>query len=214
VSIENLKRTFDLANEFDISVGRGAYRKYNRIMCKLAEKCGTTPRIASAVFAALSPNNDYHGNLRDTHTVLMASKQNLFSDEFKVSTYGNNKRKALYIADGADPLDQIRAKKTRNFFLNVDNPIDREPVTIDGHMINIWRGWRERLVGLRSTPALYDEIADGVRRTAAGLDLIPCELQAILWITWRRIHGIKTSQQMELWDAELLAARCGYHPVD
>ena len=203
------------ATDFDIIAGRSAYPKYNRIMCRIADRCQTTPRTASAVFAALSPNNDYHGNLRDTNTVLLASKNMMFSEQFKVSTYGNNKRKALSIAYGAEPLNEIRAKKTRNFFKNVYNPADKEPVTVDGHMINIWQGWRQNLVGLISSPALYDTIADGVRDLAGTVGMIPCELQAVLWITWRRrLHGIQTSQQLEMWDVELLAARCGYHPVE
>ena len=202
------------ATDFDIIAGRAAYPKYNRIMCRIADKCQTTPKIASAVFAALSPNNDYHGNLRDAFNLLQARAQGREIHEFKVSTYGQNKRKAWMIAHGADPLDLIRAKKTRNFFQNVSDPSDRRPVTIDGHMINIWRGYRTNLVGLRSQPSLYDEVATGVRELADGLDFVPCELQAILWMTWRRIHGIRTSQQIEFWDVELLAARLGYHPVE
>ena len=214
MSLENLKRTFDQATPFDVTAGRAAYRKYNRIMHKLAEKCQATPRTAAAaVFAALSPNNDYHGNLRDAHNLLLACHRRLRLDEFKVSTYGHNKLKAWCIANGADPLELIRAKKTRNFFKNVSDPADKDPVTVDGHMINVWRGRRESLVGLKSTGALYDQVADGIRGLADSVNFIPCELQAVLWLTWRRLHGIHTSRQLELWDVELLAARCGYHPV-
>lgn len=195
----------------DFTVGLNAYPKYNQIMHRLAEHCHTTPKIAAAVFAALSPNNDYHGNLRDAHTLLLAAHRGRALEAFSVSTYGQNKRKAWRIVHGADPLELIVAKKTRNFFLNVDNPHDPVPVTVDGHMVNIWRCKRESLVGLRFPRDLYDVIADGVRTLAAAHGLVPCQAQSILWITWRRIHHIKPATQMEFWDPDLLAARLGFH---
>ncbi len=88
-------------------------------MAGLANQCGTTTRIASAVFSALSPNNDYHGNLSDAHALLDAKRKSLTIDDFTVHTYGQNKRKAWRIAHGEEPLDLIVANKTRNFFLNI-----------------------------------------------------------------------------------------------
>lgn len=212
MSVDNLKRTLDRASPFEIEAGLDSYRKYNRIMAALAAKTGHTPRIASAVFAALSPNNDYHGNLRDTHTLLNAARCGANIDDFSVSTYGNNKRKAWRIVHGEDPLELIVAKKTRSFFLNIADPNDPEPVTVDGHMYNVWRCQRENLVGLRWRTKHYDEIAEGVRELAARCRFVPCQLQGILWITWRRIHGIKSTTQLSFWDEDFLAARLGLHP--
>lgn len=203
----------DIATGNDITLGVEAFPKYNRIMSKLADHCGTTTRTAAAVFSALSPNNDYHGNLRDAHTLLKAHKQGKSIDQFSVSTYGHNKRKAWMIVNGIDPLKLIIAKKTRNFFLNITDPNDPQPVTIDGHMVNIWRGKRENLVGLKFPHSLYDVVADGVRLVAQERGLIPCQVQGILWMTWRRMYGIKTSDQLELWDPDIIAARLGFHQV-
>lgn len=183
-------------------------------MHRLAEHCGTTPRISSAVFAALSPNNDYHGNLRDAFKLLSAKRVGHDLSAFTVSTYGQNKAKAWRIAGGHEPLDLIVANKTRNFFLNVYNPDDPHPVTIDGHLLNAWRGKREGLVGLHFPPKLYQTVAVDVRNLAAKEDMLPCQLQAILWVTWRRIHGILSTQQLEFWDADMLAARLGFQPVE
>jgi hypothetical protein len=85
-------------------------------------------------------------------------------------------------------------------------------VTVDGHMVNIWRGKRERLIGLRSNLKLHYEVADGVRALARDYGCIPNQMQGILWITWRRVHGILTTNQHEFWDADYLAARLGFHP--
>lgn len=213
VSVDNLKRIFEQATEHDLSIGLDAFPKYNRIMVKLADHCGTTPRIASAVFSALSPNNDYHGNLRDANTLLRAARAGKTLEDFAVSTYGQNKRKAWRIAHGEDPLDLIVAKKTRSFFQNIYDPSDPVPVTVDGHMVNVWRCKRENLVGLSFPKSLYDVVADGVRTVAQEQGLVPCQVQSIIWMTWRRLHGIKSPAQMELWDADIIAARLGFHPV-
>src|SRR3546814_13797099 len=53
-----------------------------------------TTLFRSAGFAALSPNNDYHGNLRDTDRVLSAARAGQSINDFKVSTYGNKDRKS------------------------------------------------------------------------------------------------------------------------
>lgn len=212
MSVDNLKRVFDQATAHEIEIGLDAYATYNRIMVKLAQHCATTPCVASAVFSALSPNNDYHGNLRDTHTLLTAAMRGRALEDFTVSTYGQNKRKAWRIAHGEDPLKLIVAKKTRSFFLNVHDPQNPEPVTVDGHMVNVWRCQRVNLVGLRFPHSLYDEVADGVRTLAQSTRLVPCQVQAIVWTVWRRMHWIKPTHQLEFWDVELLAARLGYHP--
>lgn len=211
VSVDNLKRTLDRATSFDIEAGLASFCRYHRIVTLIAAKTGHTPRIAAGVFAALSPNNDYHGNLRDTHTLMKAAKSGQNLTDFSVSTYGPNKRKAWAIAHGEDPLDLIVAKKTRSFFLNIDNPDDPVPVTIDGHMYNIWRCQRENLVGLRWRVKNYDQIADDVRALAQECKMVPCQMQGVLWITWRRIHRIKTSDQLTFWDEDLAAARLGLH---
>jgi hypothetical protein len=210
VSVDNLRHTLEKATPHDTQLGLESFFKYNRIVALVGARTGFSVRVAAAVFSALSPNNDYWGNLRDAHALLAAARDGLGIDAFTVSTYGNNKRKAWQIAHGAEPLELIVAKKTRSFFLNVADPTDPEPVTIDGHMVNIWKCKRENLVGLRwDDKKHYDVIAEDVRVLARERGVIPSQMQGILWLTWRRIHGIKTDSQLTFWDEDLLAARLG-----
>lgn len=211
VSVDKLRTVLDQALPSDVAAGLDSYRKYNRIMVKLGAHCGTTTKIAAAVFAALSPNNDYHGNLRDAHKLLAAHRKGTPYAEFTVSTYGQNKLKAWRIVNGEDPLALITANKTRSFFQNISDPEDVVPVTIDGHMLNMWRGRRENLVGLSFPTKLYAQVAEDARILAREHQMIPCQMQGVLWLTWRRLHGIRSTQQQELWDADLLAARLGFH---
>jgi len=211
MSVDNLRKIAALAPEPLIQEAAGAYPKYQRLTAQIARKHGFSPRTGAAVFAALSPNNNYHGNLRDTDTLLRSVAAGLTAEQFTVHTYGNNnKRKAWTIAQGAEPLDLIVAKKTRNFFLNVNDPTDPLPVTIDGHMVNCWRGTRANLVGLRGVTRDYDRVAEGVRQVAAERKLLPCQMQAVLWITWKKLHWIRSSPQQEFWDPDYLAAQLGF----
>jgi hypothetical protein len=213
MSVEHLRQVAAQATPYERHVALNSYFKYRQMVTDIAQKHGFSPRTGAAVFAALSPNNDYHGNLRDCHNLLQAAAQGCSMKSFGVSTYGPNKRKAWAIASGTDPFELITARKTRNFFLNIDNPLNPEPVTVDGHLFNCWRAERTSLVGLRHSARQYDEVAQGVRELAREEGILPCQMQGLLWITHRRIHRILTSGQSEFWDPDYLAARLGFHPT-
>lgn len=212
MSIENIKRVMDQALEGDLDIALESWWKYKALTTEIAWRHKFPAHIGAAVFAALSPNNDYYGNLRDTDRLLAAARAGLTIDQFKVSTYGNNKRKAWAIAQGTDPLTLIVFKKIRNFYLNVRDPDDPVPVTVDGHVHNIWTGKRIRLTeaAQKLKPQLYDVIAEDIRAVAAETKMLPNQVQAIIWTVWRRIHNIRASTQAGLWDLEALAANLGF----
>jgi hypothetical protein len=212
-SLENLYRVYRQSNGHDWAVARESYPKYQRLTFAIAQKYGFAGHIGAAVFAALSPNNDYLGNLRDTDRVLKAAGEGRDIDSFKVSTYGNNKRKAWQIASGADPLDMIIAKKTRNFYLNIKDPNDPQPCTIDGHMYWIWMGRRGTMDEANVNGSNYEVIAECVRELARREGIVTSLGQAILWQTWKRIHNVLYDGQIHLWDREVLQAGLGWEMV-
>ena len=216
---QNLVTIWELADARDVEAAVASYPKYQQLTTEIAAKHGFTPIVGAAVFAALSPNNDYWGNLRDCDTLLAAARNGKGLDEFAVSTYGNNKRKAWSIAQGTNPESLIVALKTKNFFHNIADPKNPRWVTIDGHMHNIWFGRRSPIQSknpnvrvVKVDGKLYQAIAEGVKAFAREKELIPCEMQGVLWITWRRIHGIRTPAQKELWDRDFIEARLGFIP--
>lgn len=215
--MQNLRTVYDFASKEDIKIAEVAWIKMNRLTADMAEKHGFAPRIGAAVFAALSPNNNFKGNLRDTNRLLFCAKAGIEIDDFKVSTYGNNKRKAWAIAHGAEPLDLIIFPKTRSFFLNVHTPDDPYPVTVDGHIANCWRGQRITLKGaaIKMNAALYEEIAADVRSLGQEKGVVPNIMQGVLWYSWKRMHRILYYQeQIEFWDQEAIAAGLGYIAVE
>jgi hypothetical protein len=213
--MQNLCKVFEAADKTDIKIAEVAWIKMNRLTSEIAEKHGFAPRIGAAVFAALSPNNDFKGNLRDTDRLLASARNGLRIDDFKVSTYGNNKRKAWRIANGEEPLDLIVFPKTRNFFINVHTPEDCFAVTVDGHIFNAWRGERISLKGaaMKMNASIYETVATDIRALGKEKGIVPNVVQGILWYAWKRMHRILYYQeQEEFWDQEAIAAGLGYIP--
>lgn len=204
----NLELVVEQATEADKAEGMLAWRRYYRLLKSIGDRTGHSASVATGVFAALSPNNDYLGNLRDTVRLLRAHQRGLSAEQVKVSTYHANKHKAWDIACGAHPLAKLRAPKTRSFFLNISNPDDAYPVTVDGHIFNAWAGVRVPLVATpsRGRKAHYDVVAEDVRTLARAHGLLGNQMQAIIWFCWRRTHRIKTDNQLELLPADELIA--------
>lgn len=202
MSAENLYRTYEKAIPSEREEAIASYHRYHLICSTIAQRHGYPVAVACAVFSALSPNNEYHGNIRDLELVLVNERAGNGIDDFRVQTYGQNKRKAWAIAKGGSIPELIVARKTWSFFNNVFTPDSPDHVTVDGHMYWCWagragtvKGLRGRVrtaSGLQGTPSLggklYAEIAGDVKGLAFALGLVPCQLQAILWITWKRIH--------------------------
>jgi hypothetical protein len=213
---ENLERVMDQANRWDIETAEKAWFRYQKIVSQIAFTHGRSMVVGAAVFAALSPNNDYLGNLRDTARLLAAYRQGLTVDDFGVSTYHNNKRKAWRIAQGENPLDLIVFPKTRSFFLNIVDPSNPDPVTVDGHIFNAWTGVRIPLVSAaqKLRHGLYDTVAEDIRQIGAERRMIPNVVQGIVWYAWKRLHRIKHSDQLEFWPMDYVVAGLGFERDD
>jgi hypothetical protein len=208
----NLLNVMDQATPWDIELAHESWFRYRRIVGGIAAKHGYSASTGAAVFAALSPNNDYLGNLRDTNRLLASARAGMNLEDFKVSTYGNNKRKAWRIAHGEKPLDLLVFPKTRSFYLNIMNPEDPQPVTVDGHIFNAWTGVRISLASAaqKLRAGFYDAVAEDIRQIGAEQSLIPNVVQGIVWFSWKRMHRILYSRQLEFWSSDYIAAGLGF----
>jgi hypothetical protein len=214
MSRENLEKVMATATEADWNIAKQAWFRYQRITSTIAKKHGFAPCIGAAVFSALSPNSDYLGNIRDTNRLLEAAGAGNGIDDFKVSSYGNNKRKAWRIAHGEDPLDLIVFNKTRNFFLNIMEPLDPVPVTVDGHILNAWFGQRLRLsdANMRLRNGCYEQVADDIRRMGSDHKVLPNVVQGVVWYAWKRMHRIRHTAQLCFWADDAFVAGLGFEP--
>lgn len=199
MSFENIKAVFDQADEIDAREGANAYKNYNLMMRRISEKTLIPLDRVCAVFAALSPNNDYLGNLRSTLSVIEGWKYNFLPETVTVTTYRACVKRAYTYLGGVDFLDTAKGPKIRNFYQNLLYPYDPEPVTIDGHMVSVWFGKRYLLRdSARRKDWKYDTIADAVRKLAVQQGMRANQVQAICWFTWKRLNKIKFESQFDL----------------
>ena len=211
--MRNFMRIMKQSRPHEKIEGYQAFDRLNVIAKGIAEEYGKSVKIGAAIFSTLSPNNDMKGNIRDVRRVLKASTNGLPSTSFKVSTYTMHKVKALKIANGElDPDKAFKYPKTYNFYHNILDPSEPTFVTIDGHVLNAWKFQRKNLSGNGMNRTTYDQVANDIRKLAHSMDLKAHQLQGCLWFTWRRIHSIKTTSQLEMWDPDYVTAGLGFHP--
>ncbi len=85
----------------------------------------------------------------------------------------------------------LKGPKTRAFYECLCNPQDPHWVCVDRHAYCVWLGRRLTTTSqLKMTPKLLHVVAVDYRLTAKLTGLLPSQLQAITWVTWRRIHDV------------------------
>jgi hypothetical protein len=196
-----------------------SYYRYHALLRTIAERHDVPIDITVAVFSSLSPNNNYIQNLRDTETLLVNEKAGNEIHSFKVFTYHPNKNKAWAIATRVlRPDDAFITLKTWNFYNNVLHPSSEDFVTVDGHMFWAWRGvpgsvkaWRKtqrrkKVAKFDVSTDTYIEIAEDIAGLARAVGLLPNQFQAILWITWKRIHAKHYVYQPDFFPKDYVAA--------
>jgi hypothetical protein len=183
----NILRMFDMATMDEIYLGCEWYAEANRQAQTICANTGYNLAAVCGIIAALSPRNKWSRNIEDVRNLLA-------DDNAKVSTFHRNKAKAAEIKSLLNPsfdqvLDIIKGDKVCSFYANILNPNLPDIVTVDSHAIGVWLG--SRATGQSAKGDAYQTIQQAYIDTANGLGLIPCQLQAITWLTYRRINNIK-----------------------
>lgn len=199
--MSNFLRLFEQSQPWEVETGFHYYdRQREKIRYAGRDHTLSTGQLVGA-FAALSPNSSESNNYQALRTCLAIVSGEL-PESARVIGYTPNKVKALKILRGGLPLDILGGRKVRAFFHNTMNPNDGDVLTIDGHMYNIWTNQRRRLKAERrpgrdkaeTVPhigqKLYESISDELRASARHAGMKGPRFQAVLWITWKRVHNI------------------------
>ena len=189
-----------LASQADLAAGIEWYARAERLGHRLADEYGCTFEQAVGVIAALSPNNRWARNCADAEAMIQAWAVGADPSSVTVCTYGAMRVKACRILAMADPSQAaiatiLNGRKITAFFLSITGRPDA--VCVDGHAYAIWLGQR---VTTTNTPSLgvklYADIARAyvlvAKRSAAlcGEVLTPAQVQAVTWVTYRRLVGV------------------------
>jgi len=189
-------------SEEDIEMGRKAYFVYHQTLRALAQCYGALFIPTVEAFVAMSPNNDYHGNLRSLVSVMIAMQHGLTFDDCVISTYrACGKRAWGYLSGEVSFLDTVKGKKITSFRDNILYLDDSKRVTVDGHMIAIAAGKNMTMTEanyLLRDGRFYGHVEQAVQALSRSVGLAPCVTQATLW-TWRkRTMGIKFDSQVDM----------------
>lgn len=195
ISHGNILAVFFQASEDELREGKMWYSNAFDTAKAIASRYDLPGGIdtVAAVIAALSPNNRWNRNVRDAEALIRTYCAGGELDALKVSSYGQNKVKAIRILKGESPDDVLGGNKVRAFYECIANG-NSTAVCIDGHAFSIWSGQR---VVTSKTPSisdkLYAAISEDYRRAAlvvssvTGVCYSAMQVQAITWVVWRNL---------------------------
>lgn len=175
-STDNIRAAYNAASEQDIADGMAWYDSANALARSLTPEDHSK---GAAIIAALSPLTAWPLNVkRATELVSTGETKGL----------KRNVAKAQAILAGGVPLDILGGDKVRSFYMNIMGINSAEAVTIDRHAIDAAVGRtltdseRAALAGKRSYRAIAKMYVD----VAADYGITGAQLQAIVWVYWRR----------------------------
>lgn len=192
---------FEERDDTDHFEGQLAYTQYNKMMVTIATVYKQPLPKVVAAFCALSPNNDYIGNLRSLISLLEGWMVNKPIDEIIVSTYKHCLvRAADYL--GYVPFETpTRGLKILNFYRNILNPRGPYSVTIDGHIAAAYIGNKNLVMkDIAVSKNQYHIISRALFELARQNQMLACDVQAIIWFTRKRTLDIKYSPKIGLFD--------------
>ena len=192
--------TYHLSTDLERSNGKNWYRQAHRAALDLSGPFACGVITSAGVIAALSPNNKWERNLRDAQVLLDTFKTlgAYAASQVRVCTFDTNKAKALAILKLQNPtvddvVTVLHGLKISAFYRCILG--DSQAVCVDGHAYSIWFG--EHITTTKTpkiSARLYAQIADDYRAAAqivstTSQSVTPSELQAITWLTHKRLNG-------------------------
>lgn len=190
VMVTLITGVLEQATSKDIKDGRSFYTRANRFAHKQADRFKADIKVVTAVLSALSPESNWQENKDRTELIFE------FGELATVTTYDNNKRKALKFIDGRllpdDHYSSDNWIKTSCFYDNILNCLTSDRITIDRHAARAAHGYY--LTGNESifyinTRAKYIKTCEAYRIVAKQFNHRPMILQSIVWHTYRRLFS-------------------------
>ena len=197
MSIKNIISVYNLATVSDRAIGQSWYGRALAFARNLAADYHIDAITIVGVIASISPRNRWERNMIDAESMVKVSAAGGdFNDlmSLKVCTFSRNKEKAARIlsediTDRDQLLAILKGPKLQEFFNCILG--DSEDVCIDGHAYCIWAGDR---VTLANVPSIGIKLRRTIKadyiQAAKILGVAPHIVQAVTWVTWKRLHGV------------------------
>lgn len=163
--------------------GKGWYIESNELAVHLSSGNSLSIAQCAGIIAALSPQKSWPTNKMLAYDFIEFGKRSghmpVMIDKAEQITRTKDIQEIAGILNGP---------KITNFFYNILNPVGPEHVTIDRHALGVAIcGTKRRRIDLIMTDKQYKTIASAYKWTAEQLGILPLELQAMTWITYRQL---------------------------
>lgn len=191
--VRNILKVYRQATVDEITHGMQWYALAKEDAQAIADHCEIPLRIATGVIAALSPTNDWNQNVKDADLFCKTFVSGGYFEDVKASTYKPMWEKAWKILSSVPHSDDavatiLNGPKITDFFLCI---LGYDVCVIDGHAWCIANNDRR---ALQEVPhigkKLRKELQDAYAKAAKKAGIKPYQMQAITWVTWKRIHNV------------------------
>lgn len=175
----NLLRLYAAATPRDIAQGMAWYPRACGIVHAWSDAYSVPRETVACIIAACSPQCDWRENLRAAHSVIRGR-----NDATRALPSCLRKAEAILRDRASDTLPYFpHGPKVLSFAANLQGATD--VVTVDTHAAQAALLNPIAIPRLRWIP--YGIFADCYREAAAHVGIAPCDFQATIWHTWRRI---------------------------
>jgi hypothetical protein len=195
---QRVEAWLDLATSDTFPEGLQWYLLAHQFSVQLAHDTHIPLATVVGVIAALSPSVYWELNKRQAEALCRQAAEGLPLEDVPLTTYGGQCRRALAIVraryEHAEDVITLlngagrpRAFKTVAFFWNILTPEARHRVTVDQHIVAAL-GWEDRFTP--GAAGCYTAVADAIIAVAARRGLVPCQVQAIVWCTYKALKEL------------------------
>ena len=183
---KNIIKIYEKSTEEEISNGGNWFSEARQLAKDIGELYSIDFRKVAGVLSILSPGTSWERNIIDAKNLIKDWKDGK-ADQTVITSYKFNKTKAIKFLDSSS-FDFPGCKhrlKTACFYDNIINP-DSKRVTIDRHAIKVYHGAKYP-GGVDVSLNKYLMVEKSFVETANEINIIPCNLQAITWLTYKRL---------------------------
>ena len=181
--VNRITKWYNLATTSDISDGLAWYSEAHTLAVKLASQYDVSAVQAAQVISVLSPQKKWDVNKREA-LAIFNHHFNGIPPSFGIFATRAAVRECYAILRG-EFLIPISRTKTYSFADNIAY-IDSEEITVDSHALRV--AYDDTSAKIKKvTPLQYKAARIAYQQVADSLGLKGYQLQAIVWVTYKRI---------------------------
>ena len=180
--INLLKRDWEqiASNSSLIDEAKQWYPKEHDYSRNLANKYNLSLQQITGMYAAFSPLKSVAENKRILIDFLKGKQQGHTAKQI-------NKAKLILQTSNIDKIDVIlRGMKTTAFHRHIFNPLDKDRVCVDRHVIKYFNFGENVCI----TPKRYTTYSNAIKVWSEKINMYPSELQALVWLYAKKKYGI------------------------